>query len=137
MGINLFNDCKIIRLSSHNNLVDFKCKNADLNDFFLNDALMYQNELLGETFFFKLLTSPFDITCAFTLSNDSIRIFDLPGSRKKKIRKDISREKYLRSFPAALIGRLGVTIKYEGTGIGSQLLNFIKSFCLIEYGSRC
>ena len=34
----------------------------------------------------------------------------------------------LRSYPAVLIGRLGVNKKYKDAGIGSQVLNFIKAW---------
>ncbi len=44
----------------------------------------------------------------FTVSNDSLKADDLPNSRKKKANKDIPRNKQRKSYPAVLIGRLGV-----------------------------
>lgn len=38
------------------------------------------------------------------------------------------REKQMRRYPAALIGRLGVNIDYAGKGIGSELLDFLKKW---------
>lgn len=43
----------------------------------------------------------------------------------------------MRSYPATLIGRLGVAAKFSGQGIGSQVLDFIKSLCIIEDANRC
>ena len=36
----------------------FDCDNADLNDFFRDDALNYQSELLGKTYCFTLDENP-------------------------------------------------------------------------------
>lgn len=130
-------DCQINLLSESSPIINFDCGNKDLNDFFCEDALKYQNELLGETYFFTLLKSPNRIVCSFTISNDSVKVYDLPNSRKKKVRQDIPNEKAMKSYPAALIGRLGVASDFASSGIGSQLIDFIKSFCLIEYGNRC
>ena len=51
--------------------------------------------------------------CAFTISNDSIKTFLLPNARKKKVIKDIPRQKQMKSYPAVLIGRLGVNKNYR------------------------
>lgn len=109
----------------------FDCHNDDLNDFFRNNALKYQSELLGKTYCFTLDSNPSIIICAFTLSNDSIKTISLPGSRKKKVIKNIPREKTLKSFPAVLIGRLGVNKCYRKINderISKQLMDFIKSW---------
>ena len=34
----------------------------------------------------------------------------------------------MRSYPAVLIGRLGVSIRYKQKGIGKELMDFIKSW---------
>jgi ribosomal protein S18 acetylase RimI-like enzyme len=43
----------------------------------------------------------------------------------------------MKSFPATLIGRLGVSLAFGNQGIGSQLMDIIKSSCLFESGNRC
>lgn len=111
----------------------FDCDNSDLNDFFRNDALNYHSELLGKTYCFTLDENPQIIVCAFTISNDSIKTFLLPNARKKKIIKDIPREKAMKSYPAVLIGRLGVnknyrSVKGDTERTGKQLMDFIKSW---------
>jgi len=70
--------------------------------------------ILGKTLCFTLDDDPSIIVCAFTISNDSIKARDLPNSIKRKVTKLIPREKTLRNYPAILIGRLGVNIKYRG-----------------------
>ena len=111
----------------------FDCGNGDLNDFFSNDAINYSSELLGKSYCFTLDEDPRILVCAFTISNDSIKTTNLPNARKKKIIKDIPRPKQMRSYPAVLIGRLGVNKDFrnvvgEGQRIGDQLMDFIKSW---------
>lgn len=111
----------------------FDCDNTDLNDFFRNDAINYYSELLGKTYCFTLDENPKIIVCAFTISNDSIKTFLLPNARKKKVIKDIPRQKQMKSYPAVLIGRLGVNKNYrfvenETDRTGKQLMDFIKSW---------
>lgn len=111
----------------------FDCDNQDLNDFFQNDAINYSTELLGKSYCFTLDENPEIIVCAFTISNDSIKTTNLPNSRKKKVIKDIPRPKQMRSYPAVLIGRLGVhknfrNVEHEEQRIGDQLMDFIKSW---------
>lgn len=111
----------------------FDCGHEDLNDFFANDVLNYSSELLGKTYCFTLDENPKIIVCAFTISNDSIKTTHLPNSRKKKVIKSIPRQKHMRSYPAVLIGRLGVhkdfrNIEGEEERTGKQLMDFIKSW---------
>jgi len=74
----------------------FSCGNEDLDDFFAHDATRYAHFLMGKTYCFRLGDKPSKIVCAFTISNDSIRIYDLPRSRD-----------------------------FAGQGIGSEALQFI------------
>lgn len=115
------------------NCQSFDCDNQDLNEFFAKDAINYSSELLGKSYCFILDKNPSIIVCAFTISNDSIKVLNLPNSRKKKVNKDIPHSKQMRSYPAVLIGRLGVhkdfrNIEGEDQRIGDQLMDFIKSW---------
>ncbi len=115
------------------NCQTFDCDHPDLNEFFANDVLNYSLELLGKTYCFVLDDDPSVIVCAFTISNDSIKTMHLPNARKKKVTKVIPREKQMRSYPAVLIGRLGVNKNYrmvegEMERTGKQLMDFIKSW---------
>lgn len=111
----------------------FDCGNSDLNEFFAKDLLDYSDQLLGKSYCFTLDEEPRIITCAFTIANDSIKTLHLPNNRKKKVIQEIPREKQMRSYPAVLIGRLGVhknfrNIKGENQRTGDQLMDFIKSW---------
>ena len=134
--LDLATDCDFNILSEKNPIIDFKCVKEDLNEFFLEDALRYKNELLGNTYFFTVKNSK-QVVCAYTLSNDSIQVHTLSGSRKKTVEADIPREKLMKSYPATLIGRLGVAAAFSNSGIGRQLMNHIKASCILEDGNRC
>jgi hypothetical protein len=115
------------------NCHSFDCGDTDLNEFFTQDVLLYTAELLGKSYCFTLTENPKEIVCAFTVSNDSIKTFVLPNARKKKVNSDIPRQKQMKSYPAVLIGRLGVNVKYrkienETQTIGDQLMTFIKAW---------
>ena len=131
----LLNNCtfKVYDSELINSCEPFDCGNTDLNDFFRNDSLNFHSELLGKSYCFTLDENPQVIVCAFTISNDSIKTFLLPNARKKKVIKDIPREKTMKSYPAVLIGRLGVNTNYrfiegETERTGKQLIDFIKSW---------
>ena len=116
----------------------FVCGNADLDDYFSNDVTLYQEQLLGKTYCYLLDKDPAVIVCAFTLSNDSVRVDHLPGSRKKKVNSSIPHPKHLRRYPAVLIGRLGVSIDFADKGIGSELMDILKMwFTLPDNKAAC
>jgi GNAT superfamily N-acetyltransferase len=108
----------------------FSCGNTDLDDFFAKDAIRYAYYLMGKSYCFLLDKDPSQIICAFTVSNDSIRVYDLPRSRRDYMKSLTHHEKPLRRYPGVLIGRLGVNKDYTGRGIGSEALSFIKYWFL-------
>ena len=83
---------------------------------------------MGKTYCFTSEESTPKIVCAFTISNDSIKVSELPNSRKKILNRYIPHLKHMRNYPAVLIGRLGVHKQFQGQNIGGQLLDFIKAW---------
>ena len=130
--VNLTRDCNWFVLSEEQVITDFDCGNTDLNEFFNHDALQYRRQLLSETYFYRLKSSD-AVVCAFSFSASAIKTADLPGSRRKKVKELVPREKSLKSYPAMLIGRLGVSTEFSGQGIGSQLIKVIKNLCLVKF----
>lgn len=78
----------------------------DMDEFFRNDALDYTHFLMGKSYCFRLKDDAQTIVACFTVSNDSIRIYDLPSSRRNAMWKITRREKMLTRYPGVLIGRL-------------------------------
>jgi len=130
--IDLEKDCEMIILSEENVISDFDCGNADLNDFFNREALEYKHQMLSRTYFLRHIING-AVVCAFSFSASSIKTADLPGSRRKKVKEYVPREKSLKSYPGILIGRFGVASQFNGQGVGSQLIEAIKHFCLINF----
>lgn len=130
----LLDKCKLKKMDDEILLTchPFTCGDEDLDDFFLHDAMRYKAELLGKTYYFVLDDEPKTIVCMFTLSNDSIRVDVIPNNRGRKLSHDIPREKRMRRYPAVLIGRLGIYVDFRHQGIGSELLDFIKSWFVDE-----
>ena len=124
--ISLLND-EIISYCEH-----FSCGDEDLDDFFHHSTDNYRKQLLGNSWCYRLNKNPKVIVCAFTLSNSSMDVRHLPGSRKKKVIADIPREKHLSSYPALLIGRLGVNKNFGKRGIGTELIRVIRSMAAEE-----
>jgi hypothetical protein len=133
--LDLRNECNFVALSQDELLMNFDCGDDDLNDFFNIDAIKYQKQLLGQTFFHRHIQNG-KIVSAFSLSPTGMAVSDLPGSRRKKVKMYIPNEKPLQMYPAYLIGRLGVSLEFSGQGVGSQLVDIIKYFCLSSYPCR-
>jgi len=125
-------DCEMIILSEKEFISDFDCGNDDLNEFFNKDALQYKRQMLSQTIFFRQKSSN-AVVGAFSFSASSIKTADLPGSRRKKVKEHIPREKSFKSYPAILIGRLGVAKEFSRKGIGAQMLYAIKTYCLANF----
>lgn len=110
----------------------FICGDVDMDEFFAKDALSYTRYKMGKSYCFRLKNDPQSIVACFTVSNDSIRIYDLPSSRRNAMWGITHREKMLTRYPGVLVGRLAVASKFSHKGIGSEVLDFIKMWFLDE-----
>jgi len=109
----------------------FSCGYDDLDEYFLKDSPLWADQMYGKTYCFVLKDDPQTIVCAFSLSNETIRVDLLPNSQKKRFLKEIPKEKRMRRYSAVLIGRLGVDIQFANNGIGTELIQILK-FWFIE-----
>ena len=112
--------------------VPFSCGNADLDDFFSSDYADYAHQLMGKTYVYVQDGGGNDIVCAFTVSNASVFTNHLPNARKKKIGSAIPFAKRDLIYPAVLIGRLGVNLKFKRQHVGSELMDIIKNWFVEE-----
>ena len=107
----------------------------DLEDFFHHNALLYAQERLGKTYCFINNEGEFsEIVAFFTVSNDSVKTTFIPKPSANKVQRTIPGQKHLRTYPAVLLGRLGVNKKYQGRNflVGQQVMNFIKTWFVQE-----
>lgn len=118
--------CEHVRLPQGQLLEDFTCGDTDIDDFFRKESLLYEKELLSQSYCF------FDnrkncIICAFSLSNDSIKTPLLTKSARNKLQRNIPNEKRTRTYPTVLFGQLGVNANYRNMSIGSQTIEYLKT----------
>lgn len=127
---NLLKDCLFSCLNEELETAPFSCGNNDLDAFFAQDAIFYSRQLLGKTYCFLLDKEPYEIVCAFTVANDSIKAALIPGNSRNKVQRKIPNGKRMRSYPAVLIGRLGVATSYQDKGynVGKQVMDYIKEW---------
>lgn len=112
---------------------DFSCGDSDLDDFIFNDAEEHRQSLVAVTYSYCLkeagrLSKPIGF---ITLSNDAIR---LSNRRRNKI---FPRKVNYREHPAVKIGRFGVDKQYQKIGIGSYLIDIVKTFFITENRTGC
>ena len=112
-------------------ILKFSCGDKDLDDFFLNNAQKFERQLLGKSYCYRLDDDNTIAVCAFTLSNSSIDARNLPNNRRKNLTANIPHEKTLSTYPATLIGRMGVNKEFRGKGIGRELMDYIKQWALL------
>lgn len=107
----------------------FSCGVDDLDEYFQKDVLGYTRRMVSRSYVFRSNSKPRQIACAFSVSNDSLRMTDLSNRKQEEFREenDLS-EKRLKRYPGVLIGRLAVN--YEKNG-------FAYLFASEEIESKC
>lgn len=125
-------DCTLFKLNDLilQNCDNFDCGVDDLNDFFSNDALTYERDFMGKTYCWLDNKDNNKIVAMVTLANAGIQTTHLQNNPKRHINKSIAHNKQGRTYPAVLIGRLGVNSIYQSSDyrIGSQIMDFIKDW---------
>lgn len=112
----------------------FSCGDADLDDFFKNDVFLNEEELLGKSYCWINRSNQREIVAIATLSYDGIKTYMLDRPSKNAFQRKIPQQKRYRSYPAVLIGRLGVNLAFQGGGLntGSQLMEALKYWFIDE-----
>ncbi|MDQ6903613.1 MAG: GNAT family N-acetyltransferase, partial [Bacteroidota bacterium] len=126
----------IVRLSPQHDYLPFDCLDSDLNDFLLSDSKHYLKRLLAVTYLFEYE----GITIAFfSVSNDKISAQEFESNRMfKRMFQDLMLDgKKYRSYPAVKIGRFGVHKDFQGKGLGSKLLDYIKGMFITNNRTGC
>lgn len=125
---------RIIRLTDAYSFKSFDCGVDDLNEFLLVDAKQYAKRLVSVTY---IIENEDDIVAYFSLSNDKIAIPDSDKATWRKIKQIFPHSKHRSDYPAVKVGRLGVNKKYQGTHIGTDILDFVKTMFLTDSRTGC
>lgn len=112
----------------------FCCGDSDLDEFFAQDVFLYEAELLSKAYCWISRNNPQEIVAIATLSFDGIKTNSLDKPSRNSLQRKIPYKKQHRSYPAVLIGRLGVNVNYQGRGlgVGSQLMDALKFWFVDE-----
>ncbi len=130
--LNHFSFNKLENRSSPNN---FDCNDHDLNDFFINDAINYHNQLMAVTYYFE---DGADTVAYFSVLNDKIINKDTQNKTiSNQLTKNIPNDKRRPIYPSVKVGRLAVNKNYQSQGLGSELLTFIKCFFTYKNKTGC
>lgn len=100
-------------------LSDFTCGNADLDEFIQDQAREYSHRRLGETW---LVCSDGQLLAFYTLAPASVNNEDYTGDESAEMER---LEDFPLPVPALHLARLGVAEPYQGSGIGSELIDYI------------
>lgn len=128
----------IRRLTRRESIESFDCGDADLNDFILKESPLYRQALLAVSYVVENKHSH-AVSAYFSLANDKVALNDFESKTEfNRFRKHrFVNEKRLKSYPAVKICRLGVDLSMKGQYIGTFLLNFIKSYFVIDNKTGC
>ena len=128
----------IRRLKRRESIESFDCGDADLNDFILKESPLYRQALLAVSYIVENKQN-LTVSADFSLANDKVALNDFESKTEfNRFRKHrFVNEKRLKSYPAVKICRLGVDLSMKGQYIGTFLLNFIKSYFVIDNKTGC
>lgn len=112
----------------------FLCGDDDLDEFFSHDVFLYEEELLDKTYCWINKENQREIVAIATLSYDGIKAFTLDKPSRNAFQRKIPQQKRHRSYPAVLIGRLGVNKRFQrhGLNVGTQLMDVLKYWFVDE-----
>lgn len=129
----------IRRLRKKESIESFDCGDADLNDFILQESILYRQALLAVSYVMESKQDSSVISAYFSLANDKVSLNDFESKTEfNRFRKHrFVNEKRLKSYPAVKICRLGVDLSMKGQSVGTFLLNFIKSYFVIDNKTGC
>lgn len=113
----------LVRLTPDYVLTAFDCGDSDLNEFLMEDAKLFHEKRIANTF---ILEDEGRIVAYFCLLNDKISRVEITNSRWKKIKDSFPDGKRFRSYPSIRIGRFAVSVDYRGQNVGSWLMDKLK-----------
>jgi GNAT superfamily N-acetyltransferase len=121
--MSVFSHPKLIRLDSNTVKRPFRCKDADLNDFFENDALKNSEERVSVTYIMELENK---MIAYFSLLHDKVSLDKIEPKWRNRFNRALPNPKRTNNYPAVKIGRLAVSEDFENQGVGTLILNFVK-----------
>ena len=132
------NRYNVRKLTENIKIDSFDCGDEDLNEFLIDESLLYLNEKLAISYVVENKANPKDIFAFFSLSNDKISISDFETKTTyNRFSRRFNNRKRLKSYPAVKIARLAVSQTMKNQHIGSLIIKYVKSYFSIENKSGC
>ncbi len=130
---------EVRRLKKKEKVKSFDCGDSDLNDFILNESPLYRQTLLAVSYIVENKLNNYAASAYFSLANDRISVSDFENKTEfNRFRKRrFVNEKRLKSYPAVKICRLRVHLQEKGIRMGSFLIDFIKSYFVVNNKTGC
>ena len=126
-------------LESDEQIESFDCGDPDLNDFILNIANLYREELLATTYVVQDYKTGKTLAF-FSLATDKVSMSEFESKAEfNRFRKHrFVNAKRLKSYPAVKLCRIGVDLSARGLHLGSRLLDLVKMMCVedMKFGCR-
>ena len=102
-------------------------KDKHIDKFFREEYSDYEYQMLGKTYCFVTRDRQ-KMVAAFSLANSSVRVDNMPKSKRNKLNRKIPFSKQRSQYPAVLVAQLAVFDGFGGKNIGKEVLDFIKSW---------
>jgi hypothetical protein len=134
-------DFTFVELTDTTEFGTFDCGEEQITAFLFEDSRNYQREKMANTYLF--LDEDGTIAAYFCISNDCLVDRGEEKGYTNKVFNRLHRKlkipnpKRIRQYPAIKVGRLGVAVKYHGTGIAYDLMLFIKGFSIKDHNPAC
>ena len=122
----LWERCVSSALTAEIDLSGFHCGDESLDYYFHNRAQAYEEEMLSRNYALVTQDGTHEPVAIFSICNTSINMPALRGNVRNRLQRRIPNPKRRRTYPALLMGRIGVDVRYQGQGIGSQVIDYIK-----------
>lgn len=122
--------CKMrkMTLESMDSCQPYACsKDKQIDLFFREEFSDYEYQMLGKSYCFVTREDQ-KVVAAFSLANSSVRVDNIPKSKRNKLNRKIPFSKQRSQYPAVLVAQLAVFDGFGGHNIGKEVLDFIKSW---------
>lgn len=129
---------RIRKLQADEVVRSFDCGDKDLNEFIIDEATFYRKALLAVTYVLES-TENGETLAYFSLANDRVSLSDFENKTEfnRFRKKRFVNEKRIKSYPAAKLCRLAVSLSAREMHLGSYLIDFIKAFFLLDNKTGC
>ena len=132
----MLSNFRLIRLTPDHIIKPFDCGDSDLNEFLLLYSHIFSKELFAVTY---IIENDLKTVAFFSVLNDKISSENFESKRKYHltIRDHFPENKRFRSYPAVKIGRLGVDSEFQKSGLGTEILDYIKMLFVTNNRTGC